>query len=165
MELKDILSISGKPGLYKFISQGRNGIIVESLTDGKRMNAHATMKISSMEDIAVFTDEGEEPLVSVFKKMIGKHEGGQSIDPKSGSRALEEYFAEVMPEYDRDRVYASDIKKIVSWYNLLTELNMINELIENQEKKEAEEKSEDKDSEAASNKDQDKEAANKTKKE
>lgn len=165
MELKDILSISGKPGLYKFISQGRNGIIVESLMDGKRMNANASMKISSMEDIAVFTDEGEEPLVNVFKKMIEKHEGGQSIDHKSGSHALEEYFAEVMPEYDRDRVYASDIKKIVSWYNLLTELNMINELIENQEKKEAAENSENEDNEAASSQEDDKEAANKPKKE
>lgn len=153
MELKDILSISGKPGLYKFISQGRNGIIVESLTDGKRMNAHATMKISSMEDIAVFTKEGEEPLVNIFKQMIAKHEGGQSIDPKSGSSELEDYFAEVIPEYDRERVYASDIKKIVSWYNMLTDLNMINELIENQEKKEAEGHNEDKSSEETGNKD------------
>jgi hypothetical protein len=139
MELKDILSISGKPGLYKFISQGRNGIIVESLIDEKRMNAHATMKISSLEDIAIFTDDGEEPLAVIFKKMIEKHDGGPSIDPKASSGELTDYFSDILPNYEQDRVYASDIKKIIGWYNLLTELKLMNELIENFDKKEAEE--------------------------
>jgi len=139
MELKDILSISGKPGLYKFISQGRNSIIVESLTDNKRISASASMKISSMEDIAVYTDEGEEPLYKVFARMMEKHEGKEAINHKASAGELKIYFEEILPTYDAERVYNSDIKKIITWYNQLVKFGVMQELIENQEKKEKEE--------------------------
>lgn len=120
--LKKILSISGKPGLFQLISQGRNMIIVESLTKGIRQPAYSNDKIVSLGDIAIFTEEGEEPLSAVFASMKKKENGGKaSIDPKSDPANLREYLAEVLPEFDRDRVYPSDIKKLISWYNLLVE--------------------------------------------
>ncbi|MFW5657997.1 MAG: DUF5606 domain-containing protein [Bacteroidota bacterium] len=142
MELKDILAISGHPGLFKFISQGRNGIIVEGIETKKRMNAYATAKISSMEDIAVFTETGEEPLVEIFKRIKGKESGREAIDPKSNKEALKTYMESVLPEYDKDRVYPSDIKKIITWYNILQRNNILDELIENADKKAAEDEKE-----------------------
>ena len=123
--LKDILSISGKGGLYKYISQGRNGIIVESLHDKKRINATATAKISSLEDISVFTEDGEVSLEELFKKIKEKENGGPAISHKASNDELKKYFAEILPEYDRERVYVSDIKKIISWYNILQGLEML----------------------------------------
>jgi hypothetical protein len=125
MALKDILAISGKPGLYKFISQGRNGIIVESLTDNKRIHAPATAKISALEDIAIFTDEEEVSLQDVFKKINEKEEGGKTIDHKSSPEELKSYMVDVLPNYDRDRVYVSDLKKLYQWYNILHDLDML----------------------------------------
>ena len=126
MFLKDILSISGKGGLFKFIKQARNGIIVESLLDNKRTNAPASAKVSSLEDITIFT-EGEEDmkLEEIMKKIFKKENGGQAIDPKSSNEELKAYFNNVLPEYDKERVYVSDIKKIISWYNILQNHNMI----------------------------------------
>lgn len=124
--LKDILSISGYGGLYKFISQGRNGIIVESLEDQKRMNANANAKISALEDIAIFTDIEDMPLKDVFKAVFDKENGGASINHKSSANELKKYFEEVLPDYDRDRVYVSDIKKVVNWYNILHKFEMLN---------------------------------------
>ena len=125
MALKDILAISGKPGLYKFISQGRNGIIVESLTDNKRIHAPATAKISALEDIAIFTDEEEVSLQDVFKKINEKEEGGKTIAHKSSPEELKSYMVDVLPNYDRDRVYVSDLKKLYQWYNILHDLDML----------------------------------------
>ena len=124
--LKDILSISGYGGLYKFISQGRTGIIVEALEDKKRMNASATAKISALEDIAIFTDVEDIPLKDVFKAIYDKENGGESINHKSSANELKDYFAEVLPDYDRDRVYVSDIKKVINWYNVLHKFDMLN---------------------------------------
>lgn len=139
--LKDILSISGFGGLYKFISQGRTGIIVESFEDKKRMNASATVKISALEDIAIFTDTEDLPLKDVFKAISEKENGGEAISHKSSADELKNYFAEVLPDYDRDRVYVSDIKKVVNWYNLLLKFEMLNfdeeEGVEDKENKEA----------------------------
>ena len=125
MALKDILAISGKPGLYKFISQGRNGIIVESLTDNKRIHVPATAKISALEDIAIFTDEEEVPLQNVFKKINEKEEGGKTIDHKSSPEELKSYMTDVLPNYDKDRVYVSDLKKLYQWYNILHDLDLL----------------------------------------
>lgn len=125
MALKDILAISGKPGLYKFISQGRNGIIVESLNENKRIHAPATAKISALEDIAIFTDEEEVPLNEVFKKVNEKEDGGKAIDHKSKPEELKAYMADVLPTYDRDKVYVSDLKKLFNWYNLLHEMDLL----------------------------------------
>jgi len=125
MNLKEIMAISGHPGLYRHISQGRNGIIVESLTDKKRMMAYVTMKVSSLEDISVFTDDGELPLKEVFKKIYEKESGGPVKYQKSNPDEIKKYFEEVLPEYEKEKVYPSDIRKILNWYNILQELNML----------------------------------------
>ena len=117
--LKGILAISGKPGLYKMISNARNSIIVESLIDGKRMPAYATSKISSLEDISIFTEGGDVNLAEVFAKIF---EQDLQVKPgKASAKGLKSAFREALPDYDEDRVYVSDIKKVFAWYNLLKE--------------------------------------------
>jgi hypothetical protein len=125
MNLKDILSISGYGGLFRFISQSRNGVIVESLNDGKRMNADSSLRISALEDIAIFTDDKEVPLKEVFKSIYQKENGGAVIDPKMPNDKLKKYFSEILPDYDKDRVYVSDMKKVFTWYLILNGLNLI----------------------------------------
>ena len=141
MDLKDILSISGYPGLFKFVSQGRNAIIVENLETRKRMSAFGSDRISSLEDISVYTDEEDLPLVDVFKRIFEKEGNKPTINPKSTPDELRDYFSEVVPGYDRDRVYASDIRKVLTWYNLMFKLKMVK--FDDEEKKdEKEEKKE-----------------------
>lgn len=125
MSLKDILAISGYSGLYRYISQGRNGVIVEGLIDKKRMNATGSARVSALEDIAIYTSDKEVPLKEIFRKIYQKENGGQTIDPKLATDKLKKYFEEILPEYDRDKVYPSDIKKVFTWYNLLLDLKMI----------------------------------------
>lgn len=118
--LKEILSVTGKPGLFKLISQGKNMLIVESLIDGKRMPAFTKDKVVSLADIAIFTDNEEVPLIQVFEKLrIKENSAIASIDPKSDNDKLRKFMLEVLPEYDRDRVYPSDIRKLINWYNIL----------------------------------------------
>jgi len=124
--LEGILSISGHGGLFKMVSQAKNSIIVESLIDGKRMPAYATSRISALEDISVFTEEGDKKLEEIFKLIYEKEGGKEAISPKSPASELKSYFEEILPDYDRDRVYVSDIKKILSWYNLLVEQGLLN---------------------------------------
>jgi hypothetical protein len=125
--LKDILSISGYSGLYKYLKKSRNGIIVENLQTKKRMNADATARINSLEDISIYTENGDMELEGVFKAIYKHEDGGKSLNPKKSSGSeLKNYFAEVIPEYDEDRVYTSDMKKILTWYNILQELDMLN---------------------------------------
>jgi hypothetical protein len=126
MKLKEILSISGQSGLFKFISQGRNGIIVESFSDKKRLFVNASSKVSMLEDIAIYTDTEEKPLAQVFKNIFEKENGGEAISPKSSNEELIKYMEQVLPEYDKERVYVSDIKKLVNWYNILKEHNLLN---------------------------------------
>jgi hypothetical protein len=128
--LKEIISISGHSGLFKFVSQGRQGIIVESLIDGKRINVPVTAKVSAISDIAVFTDSGEVALREVLAKIKEMEDGKPSIDPKSDPKEIVKYFAKAMPDYDRDRVYTSDIKKIITWYNQLQAHNLLDLLKE-----------------------------------
>lgn len=143
MFLKDILAISGHRGLYKFIKQGRNGIIVESLEDKKRMNAYASAKISSLEDITIFSEEDKDiSLEDVMKKIFEKEKGGQSIDPKSSDEELKKYFEGIIPDYDKECVYVSDIKKVFSWYNILQKLDMIKIEEEKEPKEEVKEEEE-----------------------
>src|SRR4030042_787326 len=123
--LKDIMSISGQGGLFKFISQARNGIIVESLETGKRMQAFSTMKVNSLKDIAVFTKQEEILLEEVFKKISDKESGGASIDPKSNPDELKSYFLKILPYFDQERVYISDIKKMINWYNILQKHDLL----------------------------------------
>ena len=125
MDLKDILAISGYGGLFKFISQGRNGIIVESFDSKKRTFVSAATKVSSLSEIAIFTDTEEVSLSDVFKNIFQKDNGGKTIDPKSSNDELKSYMAEILPNYDKERVYVSDIKKLVIWYNILHENNLL----------------------------------------
>jgi hypothetical protein len=143
MDLKEIMSISGYSGLFKFVSQGRNGLIVESLIDKKRTNIPSTAKVSTMNDIAVFTDGEDVPLRVVLQTIKEKSNGSPSIDPKTlTEKEVREYFAEILPTYDRDRVYFSDIKKIILWYNLLQKNDMLDfEAKDEEETGEATEKS------------------------
>lgn len=147
MALKDIMAISGHSGLFKFISQGRQGIIVEALSDGKRSSIPTSAKASSLTDIAIFTNDGEQPLKAVLKKVREAENGGQSINHKSDDKEIKKYFEKILPDYDRERVYTSDIRKVINWYNQLQSLNMLDLLDEEDEKKpeegEAEEKKED----------------------
>ena len=125
MDLKDILAISGYGGLFKFISQGRNGIIVESFANKKRTFVSAAVKVSSLSEIAIFTDTEEVSLSDVFKNIHRKENGGKTIDPKSSNDELKNYMAEILPNYDKERVYISDIRKLVSWYDILLENNLL----------------------------------------
>jgi len=141
MDMKDIMAISGKPGLYKFVAHGRNAIIVENIETGKRTSAFSSEKINSLEEISVFTHEKDIPLKEVFKAIFDKEDGKESISPKSDPKELKEYFAEVVPDYNRERVYVSDIKKIISWYNLLQKNDMLSFPEEKEKAEESEEKS------------------------
>ena len=127
MNLKDILAISGLPGLYKFVSQGKNSIIVESLADKKRSAAYASVKVSALKDVAIFTADGEAPLKDVFSTIYEKEKGGPAINPKTATDdQLKAYFAEVLPDYDREKVYLSDIRKVFMWYNALHQADLLN---------------------------------------
>jgi len=125
--LKGILAISGQPGLFKVVSEGKNNIIVESLLNGKKMPAFASSKISSLEDIAIYTSQEDVPLKDVFKNIMKKEDGGKAISHKASTEELTNYFGEVLPEYDRDQVYISDIRKVIQWYNLLQEKELLND--------------------------------------
>ncbi len=119
MELKEILAISGQPGLFKYVAQSQRGVIVESLLDGKRMNASATSRVSALTEISMFTEGDDIALADVFTRIYEKTEGKEAISHKSSAVELQAAFAEVLPEYDRDRVHVSDIKKCFSWFNIL----------------------------------------------
>ena len=119
MNLEKILSISGKPGLFQLISKNKNSIIVESLMDKKRFPANAMNSVSSLGDIAIYTYEEEVPLKEVLLAIYKKEAGGDSIDPRSDKKELMDYFREILPEYDEERVYASNFKKILQWYKIL----------------------------------------------
>lgn len=117
-----ILSISGKPGLFKLVSQGKNMLIVEDIATGKRRPAYMRDKVMSLDDIAMYTTSEDVPLYTIYGN-IYKLEDGKTVDIKSleDDEALREYFAKVLPDFDRDRVYSSDIRKALTWYNQLVE--------------------------------------------
>jgi hypothetical protein len=125
MALKEIMAISGYSGLYKYVSPGRNGIIVESMTDGKRTHVPASAKVSALSDISIFTMDAEKPLREVLDSIKQKENGGPTISHKSSNDELKSFFLSVVPDYDSDRVYVSDIKKIVTWYNQLQAVNLL----------------------------------------
>jgi hypothetical protein len=125
MILKDILAISGEPGLFKFIAQGKNAIIVEHLETKKRSSAYGSAKVSSLEDIAIFTDKEDMPLGKVFDLIHEKENGGPAIDSKADTGKLRVWFEGILPEYSKDKVYTSDIKKVAQWYNILHNLNLL----------------------------------------
>ncbi|MCL6294759.1 DUF5606 family protein [Jejuia spongiicola] len=127
MGLDKVLAISGKPGLYKLIAQTRGGFVAESLIDSKRISVNIQQNVSVLSEIAIYTLAEEIPLNQVLSKIKEKENGEQtSVKPKDSKDKLEEYFFDVLPDYDEDRVYASDIKKVLQWYNLLQKHNMLN---------------------------------------
>lgn len=119
MNLSGIISISGKPGLYKVVAQGKNNIIVESLVDKKRSPAYSTDRISSLDDISVYTTEEDAPLKGILEAIYKKENGQSCPSHKEDLAILMNYLKEILPNYDEERVYPSDIKKIFQWYNLL----------------------------------------------
>lgn len=131
--LKRILSISGRPGLFRLVNQGKNMLIVESLQNGKRMPAYATDKVVSLGDIAIYTEDEDMPLGNVFQAIKEKTDG-KTVDVKAlgNDAAIRAYFKEILPTFDEDRVYTNDIKKVFSWYNLLLEAG-ITEFVSNEE--------------------------------
>ncbi len=121
MDLSNILSIAGKPGLYKVVSQSRGGVVVTSLQDGRKMSIGQTQRVSSLSDISIYTEEGDEPLADIFTTMF-KNSDGKAIDVNMKDNSdLRNYFLEILPDHDEERVYASDIKKMIKWFNLLLE--------------------------------------------
>lgn len=125
--LETILAISGKPGLYKLVSRGNRSLIVETLdAQKKRMPAFGTDKVISLADIAMYTDEEEVPLRQVLKNILQKENGQKaSINYRKASKdELAAYLQEVLPNYDRDRVYPADMKKLVQWYDLLVDAGL-----------------------------------------
>lgn len=138
MSLDKILSISGKPGLYKIVTQTRTGFVAESLLDKKRITVNMNSNVSVLSEIAVYTLKEELPLKDVLKKIKDKEESKPtSISHKDSKEQLEEYFFGVLPDYDEDKVYASDIKKIIQWYNILQQNDLLEALETEAEEKPA----------------------------
>ncbi|MCL1868193.1 MAG: DUF5606 domain-containing protein [Paludibacter sp.] len=132
--LKEILTVSGKPGLFKLISRAKNMLIVESLLDGKRSPAYNSEKIVSLGDIAIFTQDAEIQLNEVLKKLFAKENGKTCpIDTKSDNQTLNNFMGELVPDFDRDRVYPSDIRKLILWYNILINAGITNFEVEKEE--------------------------------
>lgn len=130
MDLRTVLSVSGKPGLFKLIAHQKNGVVVESLLDGKRTAISANANVSSLGDIAIYTYEEEVPLRDVFRAMAEVTEGKEALSHKSSKDQLEDFFGEVLPKFDQERVYASDIKKVVQWFNILVKNDLLSILEE-----------------------------------
>ncbi len=138
MDLSKILSIAGKPGLYLMVGEAKNNLIVESLIDGKKITSFAHDRVSTLKEISIYTENEDVALEKVLKSISDLKEGKPIESPKKLSNdALKSTFAEVLPDYDRDTVYVSDIKKIFSWYNLLLEKDMLDFTDEDEEIDEA----------------------------
>lgn len=130
MSLGNILSITGKPGLYVLKTKAKSGFVVKSLLDDRTSIVGMNHNVSVLKDISIYTMTGEVPLKQVFQNIAKKEDNGSSINHKSSKEELQNYFEEVLPEYDRDRVYASDIKKIVQWYNIIHKNDMLDSISE-----------------------------------
>jgi len=125
VELDKILSVAGKSGIFMLITGGRATIIVESLVDGKRLPVHPTQKVSSLSDITMFTYEEDVPLREIFLKAKEAFAGGPAPDAKSDSKVLRDAMKKILPDYDEERVYESDIRKLLTWYNILQAKDML----------------------------------------
>ena len=127
MGLDKILAIAGKPGLYKLVAQTRGGFVAESLLDNRKISVGIQQNVSVLSEIAIYTLTEEVPLREVLKKIKDKENGAETtVSHKDSKDKLEEYCFEVLPDYDEDRVYASDIKKVVQWYNMLQKNDLLN---------------------------------------
>jgi len=119
IDLSGFISITGQPGLFKIIAQSKSGIIVEGLQDKKRSNVYASTKVSTLSDISMFTTGDDKPIEEIMTSIFEKEKGGAAIDQKSDDKAVEAYFAQVLPDYDKERVYVSNMRKLLTWYNTL----------------------------------------------
>jgi len=144
MDLSKIISVAGKSGLYRVVAQGRQAIIVESLEDGKRMPVPSSVRVSSLQEISMFTTGDDVPLVQVLEKLHGVQKGAE-LDPKASETDLFAKLGEALPEHDRERIYPSDVRKLFTWYGLLVKSGEFNK----KEEAEAEEKKEGKASKTA----------------
>jgi hypothetical protein len=141
--LKDILSISGHSGLFKLVAQSTKSIIVESLETHQKMPVYFSSKVSALEDIAIYTDDEEIPLAQIFEKIYKmENKGKTSVTAKSSNEDIKEYFGDILPDYDKERVYVSDMKKVLNWYNILLSQNMLNFEEQKKAEKKAAEKTE-----------------------
>ena len=143
--LKNILSISGRPGLFRLVNRGKNMLIVESIANGKRTPAYAHDKVISRADISIYTEDGEDTLLGNVLEAVKTKTDGKPVDVKAlgGDKEIREYFGEILPEFDRERVYTTDIKKLFSWYNQLLQAGITDFAPEAEETEEAaEEKAE-----------------------
>ncbi len=125
MKLTGIIAISGKPGLYTVVKQSKNSVIVQNIETGRKMPAFATDRISALEDISIYTMEGDELLSVVFQSIFDKENGGEVISHKADGAELKSYMREVLADYDEERVQISDIKKVYQWYNLLQKAGIL----------------------------------------
>ena len=125
MNLEGIINISGKPGLYKVISQGKNTVIVESLIDGKRTTLYSSAQANMLEEIGIYTYDDTKSLSEIFDNIAQKEKCKETINHKSSENELRAYFIEILPDYDQDRVYVSDIKKVFQWYNAMQKYGLI----------------------------------------
>ncbi len=142
MDLSKILSISGKPGLYRMIGEAKNNIVVESLIDGKKGPAFAHERISSLKEISIYTETEDVSLYEVFKKIYEMQEAKEVLNPKKASaNEVKALFEEILPDYDKDAVYVSDMKKVFTWYNFLLERDIL-EFTEEEEETQEETKAE-----------------------
>lgn len=139
MKFNEILSIAGQPGLYRFLTQGKAGIIVESLADQRRFPVSANAKVSSLTDIAIYTETEDRPLSEIFQTMYEKLGGKEALDAKSSPEELAKALEQFIPDYDKERVHKSDIKKLFSWYNLLVANGMTQFVEEETEEQQEEE--------------------------
>lgn len=126
MDLSRVIAISGKPGLYRLISQTRNGFVVEDLDKGKKVSIAANYNVSLLDNVAIYGVAQEYPLAEVFFRIYKKENGGEAIDHKSSGAELRAYMEQVLPEYDDSRVYDSDLKKLFQWYNILQSKGLLN---------------------------------------
>ncbi|KQO22528.1 hypothetical protein ASF10_09135 [Flavobacterium sp. Leaf82] len=128
MNLEKILAISGKPGLYVLKVQTRTGFVAESLTDGKKITVNLKSNVSLLSEISIYTYDGEKPLTEVMQRIATKENKGQAISHKEDNAKLAAYFKEILPDYDEERVYPSDIKKVLNWYNTLQAKGLVTDL-------------------------------------
>jgi hypothetical protein len=125
MDLSKILAIAGKPGLYKMLAQTKNGLVVEGIPEGKKFTAFSHERISTLEEISIYTEGEDKPLKEILKAMYEKLDGQAAPSHKSSGEELKSFFEEAVPDYDKENVYVSDIKKVVNWYNTLQKENML----------------------------------------
>jgi len=137
MDLSKILAIAGKPGLYKMLAQTKNGLVVEGIPEGKKFTAFSHERISTLEEISIYTEGEDMPLKEVLKAIYDKVDGAEALSHKSSGEELKTFFEDTVPDYDKENVYVSDIKKVINWYNSLHKLDLLDFTEEEKEEEKA----------------------------